>query len=545
MKLLKLFILLCITTVASAQPKLGGTTKKAWSGVDTNQIRAHVVYLADDKLLGRLPGTPGYQMAVDYVVGEFKKMGVKPGGENGSYLQKFTLRKSSIQPTSVRMTLGDQQGNIDSINRTDIMIAAHPFKSSIQITDAPLVFAGFGVDLPGIHNDYANMDVKGKIVVILNEAPKGMSSVYSTHFNGIGYKMKVAKEKGAIGIITASANNMRVYNTGGNPVAPFPVVPLTTAINSDNTVAYGTRYTGQLDLYISTSNNFLRELFLNSGKKFDDVVAALRTGKQQSFELPKKLSVSYTSTYTDVETYNVIGMIPGTDAVLKNEYVVHTAHLDHVGVGRPVNGDSIYNGAHDNASGVASLLEIARIYINGNAKPKRSVLITMVAAEESGLIGSSYFASNPTVPRDKIVANVNTDMPTVIAPLLSIVPLGALHSTMMKHVQFAASTLGLTIEEDREPNENFFIRSDQYSFVREHIPAVNCKYGAKSDIPGFDLDKYVKEWRAKYYHKPQDQIEGGIFNFTAAKTYVQLNFLISYSVAMDKERPKWNEGELF
>jgi Zn-dependent M28 family amino/carboxypeptidase len=338
----------------------------------------------------------------------------------------------------------------------------------------------------------------------------------------------------------------RVYPAqGNNTLAAFPTTTLTTAVNTSNTAAYGTRYSGQVDLFINASNNFVRGLFMNSGKSFDEVLAALRTGKKQSFDIARTLSVKFTSTYSDVETYNVIGLIPGSDPVLKNEYVVHTAHLDHVGVGRPVNGDSIYNGAHDNASGVASLLEIARIYMKGKAKPKRSVLITLVAAEESGLIGSSYFASNPTVPRDKIVANVNTDMPTVIAPLLSIVPLGALHSTMMKHVQFAANTLGLTIEEDREPNENFFIRSDQYSFVREHIPAVNCKYGAKSNIPGFDLDKFIKEWRAKYYHKPQDQIEGGVFLFSAAKTYVQLNFLISYSVAMDKERPRWNDGELF
>jgi Zn-dependent M28 family amino/carboxypeptidase len=168
----------------------------------------------------------------------------------------------------------------------------------------------------------------------------------------------------------------------------------------------------------------------------------------------------------------------------------------------------------------------------------------MVTGEEMGLIGSSYFAANPTVPKASIVADINTDMPTVIAPLLSVVPLGAEHSTMMKHVQFAAGYLGLDIEQDPEPSENRFVRSDQYSFVMNGIPALHIKYGNKTNIPGFDLAKFVKEWREKYYHKPADGMDG-IFNFAAAKTYVQLNFLISYAVAQTTARPVWNPGDLF
>ena len=546
MKISWFLLLLVGFQSALSQPRLPKILQKAWSGVDTNLIRSHIALLASDELLGRAPGTEGFAKATDYVTGEFSKMGVKPAGENGTYLQKFILRKSSLAPGSVRMIITDNAGNRDSINRTDLTVSPHPFKPTVAITDAPMVFAGYGVDLPGIYNDYTNIDVRGKLVVLLGEVPKGLSSVYAAHFNGVGYKIATAKSKGAVGVIIASPNNTRVYQAdGAAPLPAFPVTTINNAVDKENSQATGTRFVGNIDLYISASNNFARGLFINTGKNFDDVLAALRSGKPQSFDLLRKMSVSFNTNYKDVETNNVIGLIPGSDPVLKNEYVVHTAHLDHVGIGKPVNGDSIYNGAHDNASGVASLLEIARVYIKGNAKPKRSVLIIMVSGEESGLIGSSYFASHPTVLKEKIVANVNTDMPTVIAPLLSIVPLGALHSTMMKHVQYAANSMGITIEEDREPKENFFIRSDQYSFVREHIPAVNCKYGAKSNIPGFDLDKYIKEWRAKYYHKPADQLDGGIFNFTAAKTYVQLNFLISYSVAMDKERPKWNDGELF
>jgi Zn-dependent M28 family amino/carboxypeptidase len=215
-----------------------------------------------------------------------------------------------------------------------------------------------------------------------------------------------------------------------------------------------------------------------------------------------------------------------------------------LGIGRVVNNDSIYNGAHDNASGVASLLEIARVYRSSGAKPKRSVLIVMVTGEEMGLIGSSYFAANPTVPKSSIVADVNTDMPTVIAPLLSVVPLGAEHSSIMNHVKFAAGYLGLEVEKDPEPNENRFVRSDQYSFVMNGIPALHIKYGTKTNVPGFNLVDFVKQWRAKYYHQAADGMDG-IFNFAAAKTYVQLNFLISYSIAQTLKRPNWNEGDLF
>jgi hypothetical protein len=529
------FITVCMAG-SSQDIKITPAMKKAMDGIDTAQYKAHIVYLADDALRGRAPGTEGYRMAVDYVVEEFKKMGVLPAGDNGSYTQKFNLRRSSIEAGSQKIIMGDNNGNTDSVFRNDVIVSPHPLKTSIDVRNAPIVFAGYGVDIPGKHSDYQNIDVKGKIVVVLRTTPEGLSSTYAAHFSNVGYKMALAKSKGAVGLIVASPVPAPTPPAGG---------PLNNAMNPEKTEAYGSRYTGDVDVFITASNNFLRTVFLNSGRNLDEVIAALKKGQPQSFDLNKSLSVQYRSKHTDIETWNVVGLIPGTDPNLKNEYVVHTAHLDHVGVGRPVDGDSIYNGAHDNASGVASLLEIARLYKKSGVKPKRSVLITMVSAEESGLLGSAYFASNPTIPKTSIVGNVNTDMPTIIAPLLSIVPLGAAHSTMAKHVNFAAKTLKLDIEQDPEPEQNFFVRSDQYSFVKEHIPAVNCKYGSKSNIPGFDLREYIKQWRAKYYHKPQDQLEGGIFLYSAAQTYIQLNFLISYSVSMDKDRPKWNEGELF
>ncbi|HQX72660.1 MAG TPA: M28 family peptidase [Chitinophagaceae bacterium] len=533
------FIFICSLAtlpIFAQDVKISKSIKQAMSRIDTNNIRSHIAYLADDRLKGRLPGTAGYQLAVDYVIDQYRQIGVTPGGDNGGYTQKVILRKSIVNNSSSIAVLKDSEGNIDSlIFQNDFTPVPHPF-SVMASAEGQLIFSGYGIDIPGGYSDYTGMDVKGKIVVIINGAPDGLSSTFTAHFSSPGNKMNTAYARGAAGVIIINLN----ARPGSNP---NPVLQFNVALNADKSAAFGRVFTGNLKIALISNKKILTRLFLNSGKNLEQVLAGIKKGNPSSFELPYSISASYKTTHNDFESYNVVGLIPGSDKVLKNEYVVHSAHLDHVGIGRVVNGHSIYNGAHDNASGVASLLEIARIYKSG-VKPKRSILIAMVTGEEMGLIGSSYFAANPTVPKGSIVANVNTDMPTVIAPLLSIVPLGAEHSSIMNNVKFAASYLGLDIEKDPEPNENRFVRSDQYSFVINGIPALHIKYGNKSDTPGFDMDAYVKKWRAKYYHQSADGMDG-IFNFAAAKTYVQLNFLVSFSIAQTLLRPEWNKGDLF
>jgi hypothetical protein len=511
--------------------------KQAMDRIDTNTIRSHIAWLADDKLKGRLPGTEGYQMAVDYVIDQYKKIGLLPGGDNGGFTQKLILRKSTVNNSSAVAVLKDKNGNTDSlIFLKEFTPAPHPLNASSS-GEGQLVFAGYGVEIPGGYSDYKGIDVKGKIVVVISGAPEGLHSTTTAHLSNAGNKANTAFEKGAAGVI---AINMMSRPSGN----ANPVIQNNVAINPDKTIAYGRGFVGNLKFVLNGTPALLRKLFMNSGKSMEQVLADIKKGKPSSFEFGYSLSASYSTSHSDFESYNVVGLIPGSDKELKNEYVVHSAHLDHVGIGRPVNGDSIYNGAHDNASGVASLLEIARVYKTSGAKPKRSILIVMVSAEEMGLLGSSYFAANPTVSKKSIVADVNTDMPTVIAPLLSVVPLGAEHSSIMNNVKFAAGYLGLDVEKDPEPNENRFVRSDQYSFVMNGIPALHIKYGSKSASPDFNLTAFVQQWRAKYYHQSADGIDG-IFNFTAAKTYVKLNFLISYSIAQNPERPKWNAGDVF
>ena len=511
--------------------------RKAMNGIDTNIIRSNIAWLADDKLKGRLPGTEGYQMAVDYVVDQYKKIGLAPGGDNGTFLQNLIIRRSVLVNSSANALLTDNSGNVDTLEfLKDFTPVPHPLKESANVK-GQLVFAGYGIEIPGGYSDYKNIDPKGKILVIVAGAPDGLHSTITAHFSNSGNKVNTAYKKGAVGVMLINLNP----RPGGNTSS---AIQMNVAMNPQKTEAYGRGFTGNIAVAINSNKAMLSRLFLQSGKKLETVLGSIKQGQPSSFELSLHLTVNYNTTHKDFESQNVVALIPGTDKALRNEYIVHSAHLDHVGVGRVVNGDSIYNGAHDNASGVASLLEIARIYKNSGAKPKRSILIVMVTGEEMGLIGSSYFAANPTVPKGSIVANVNTDMPTVIAPLLSIVPLGAEHSNMMKHVQFAASQLGLDVENDPEPNENRFVRSDQYSFVMNGIPALHIKYGTKTNIPGFDLVAFVKQWRAKYYHQSADGMDG-IFDFAAAKVYVQLNFLVSYSIAQTINRPVWNEGDLF
>jgi Peptidase family M28 len=519
----KYFFVICSLAALQAtaqQVKITKNIQQAMSRIDTNTIRSHIAYLADDKLKGRLPGTEGYQMAVDYVVDQYKKMGVTPGGDNGGFTQKLVLRKSVVNNKSAVAVLKDKQGNIDTLNfAIDYTATPHPMHTAAAASGS-LIFAGYGVEIPGVYSDYTGIDVKGKIVVLVSGAPDGLPSTLTAHFSNNGNKMTTAFAKGAAGVIGISVITRQSSN-------PNPVLQSTVALNPGKSVAYGRGFVGNLGIVLNGTKALLNRLFMNSGKNAEQVLADIKKGKNSSFDLPFTITASYSTTHTDFESYNVVGLIPGSDKILKNEYVVHSAHLDHVGIGKVVNDDSIYNGAHDNASGVASLLEIV-----------------MVTGEEMGLIGSSYFAANPTVAKSSIVADVNTDMPTVIAPLLSVVPLGAEHSSIMSHVQFAAKYLGLDIEKDPEPNENRFVRSDQYSFVMNGIPALHIKYGNKTNIPGFDLGAFVKQWRAKYYHQSADGMDG-IFNFTAAKTYVQLNFLISYSIAQTTQRPAWNKDDLF
>ncbi|RZK61458.1 MAG: M28 family peptidase, partial [Hymenobacter sp.] len=409
----------------------------------------------------------------------------------------------------------------------------------VMVNAAPLVFAGYGISAPERkYDDYAGLAAQGKIVVVTRQAPRQFGDNERQYFSDLRTVLETAARHGAVGVLLAAAR----------PDAHLPDFPkgVVSALGPDGQVAGSRSYApGSVQLVGSISAATLHQLFAGAATDTARALAALRGGRPAPVVLAGRLSVSFRSRYQDVDSYNVVGKIAGSDPRLQAEYVVHSAHLDHLGVGPALKGDSIYNGAHDNATGVASVLEISKLYARLPQKPRRSVLFVLVTGEEMGLLGSAYFARAPTVPKAALVAALNTDMPTLIAPLLGVVPLGADHSSLLTEVHRAANYLNLAVEPDPEPAQNRFIRSDQYSFVVQGVPALHIKYGNRTADGQNNLSEAVQKWRAATYHTPQDNYVGGTFDWAAGVKYAQLNFLIGYQVAQAAARPRWNKGDFF
>ena len=501
-------------------------------------IKAHIAYLADDRLLGRQAGTPGYQMAVDYVTQQLKVLGVQPAGDAGTFVQKVQLRRAFLQPGATFAAHDVQGATLPLTAGQDYIVYPSPELPATTVANAPLAFAGFGISAPELgYDDYAGLDVKGKIVLIVRGAPRTFASTVASASQDLSGLLKTAMSHGAVGLLLASTH------VGVLPDlrrGTYSVLGPDGKVAASRTFAVGSQQQFYGAVSAATLQRFLQIAALDTTQVF----AAIRSGKPASAVLKTTVSASAQARYQDIESFNVVGKIPGSDAKLREEYVVHSAHLDHLGIGASVQGDSIYNGAHDNASGVACVLEIAKIYSRLKEKPKRTMLFVFVTGEELGLLGSSAFAANPTVPKSKIVADINMDMPTLIAPLLSVVALGGQHSTLIEPVKKACAYMAIDLENDPEPEQNRFIRSDQYSFVTAGIPALHLKYGNKTADDRNNLSQQVQEWRAVTYHKPQDDINGR-FDFEAGRKYVQLCFLIGYQVAQDAARPRWNKGDFF
>lgn len=515
---------------------------KLTESIDTNKIKSHVAYLSSDLLLGRKPGKPGYQMAVDYVIKEYKSMGILPAGENGGYTQKVILRNSKLVKDKTILSFTQNDGTRQKLTLgEDYLFYANPEKSKVDFS-APLVFVGSGIDAPELgFNDYKNIDVKGKICVVLQKSPDNVPANVKLHLRYPSTYQDYALKHGAVGVLLCNyENNTARFKVGANLSIQGGS---NVSIKADGKLTPSANYMGgNIQVAGSITVDVLKDLMKANGLNLEEIWKGLEKGNYVSQNLKTTASGIYESVYSDIESYNVIGKIEGTDKKLKHEYVIHSAHLDHLGVGKAIEGDSIYNGAHDNASGVAAALEIARTYSQLPIKPKRSILFLMCTAEEMGLLGSAYFANNPTVPKKDIVVDVNTDMPTFLAQLESIAPLGAEHSTLEDITKKAAKLLNLSIETDPEPTEGRFVRSDQYSFVKAGIPALHVKFGHINSNKNLAED--VKKWRAAHYHKPSDQIENG-FVWSASRKYAQVNFLISYMAAQDKKRVSWKKDDFF
>ncbi|MFY7827016.1 MAG: M28 family metallopeptidase [Flectobacillus sp.] len=513
----------------------GSSEVKNLKNINPNAIKATMTFLADDLIEGRQPGTKGFAIASKYVETQMIRMGLKPAMPNGLYKQEVPLKKGIVSEKLSSMSLDDE-----SLSYGQEFIVS-PYMSQAESTvSAPLVFVGYGISAPEMqYDDYKDIEVKGKIVVMFNAAPESFPSNQRAYFTTNPVKYNEAIKRGAVGIISVNLPNdkrstweatvrrtkqgtFKWINKEGQPNDAFPELKAVATFNPDKA----------------------EKLFAKSGKSFSDIVEKTKVGKSESFDLHISARIQVNTQFNFVAGSNLVGVIEGSDPVLKDEYIVYTAHLDHFGIGAPVKGDSIYNGAHDNASGVAILLEIAQTFKNLPSAPKRSIVFTVVTGEEFGLLGSDYFVSNNPLS-GRIVADLAIDMPFFFHPVLDIVPYGAQHSSLNEQVQKTAKLLGLGISPDPFPEQVVFIRSDHFSFIKKGIPALFIKSGFKTVPSDFeDRSKTDVAWRSSIYHTPQDDMSQA-FDFDAAATHVKVNYLIGYYVAQDKKSPDWNIGDFF
>jgi hypothetical protein len=505
---------------------------RADDGPDGRRWWSHVAYLADDALQGRDTGSPGHRKAAEFVAREFAKLGLRPGGTDG-FLQPVELRSRAIDETHSRLALV-RNGAEEPLRLGDdavISLRVDPAPSF----DAPLVFAGYGLAIPELkHDDYQGLDARGKLVVYLRGAPPSIPGPLAAHAQSEGERSEAIRKAGAIGAVAIPNPKHMDIPWERMALARFlPAMTLADPTLDDNR---GVR------AGVTFNPPHADTLFAGSGHTFREILDAADAGKPlPHFEIPARLKATVAVTRAEVTSQNVVAVLPGADPALRDEFVVFSAHLDHLGVGKPIKGDAVYNGAMDNASGVASLLDVAALLKESGAKPRRSVLFVAVTGEEKGLLGSKFFAHHPTVGRGKIVADLNSDMFLPLYPLRRLTIFGVDESDLGADAAAVATALGIDIEPDPEPQRNVFIRSDQYSFIRQGVPSLMFKIGY---VKGSAEEATFKAWLRDRYHAPSDDLEQPV-DRAAAAAYDRFMARLLARVADRDERPRWRDSSFF
>lgn len=505
-------------------------------------IRAHVEFLADDRLEGRLAGSRGYEIAARYVAAQFAQRGLLPAGTDGGWFQSVPLVESVAVIPAARLTLFPVAGGapLELVAAEDFLPSADAVNADVTVR-APLVFVGFGVSAPERqYDDLAGVDLRGRIAVVLSGAPAQFPPDVRAHYGAAATKSPLLVGRGAVGVLQIQTP-VDQRRTPWARAVQQSWRPAMRWARPDGSVDSAWP---ELRARAALSPDAARRLFAAGPQILDAVFAAAAAGRPQAFALPFEAQMTRRSVIGRKVSENVIGLLPGSDPLLRHEYVVLSAHLDHVGRGAPVAGDSIYNGALDNASGVAVMLETARLLVASGRAPRRSVLFVAVTAEESGLLGSDYFAEYPTVPRAQIVANVNMDMPVMLGPVADLVAFGAEHSTLGTVAARSARAEGFELSPDPNPEETIFVRSDQYSFVRRGIPALYLDSGRRSRDPAIDLRSRYETFMRERYHQPGDDLAQPI-DFAALAALARVNARITAAIANDRRRPRWHPDSFF
>ncbi len=401
--------------------------------------------------------------------------------------------------------------------------------------EAPLVFAGYGLTVPEMKfDDLAGLDLRGKIAVYLSGGPSTIPGALSSHYQSGEERGKFLLRAGVVGTcVVANPAGMDVP-WARSALARFQ--PAMSLNYPEMDQGFGQR------LSVTINPEHLDKWLAGSGHSANEILALAKERKPlPRFPLDSRLKAKAQVRRTEVESPNVVAILPGEDPKLKDEYVVLSAHLDHLGVGRPINGDSIYNGAMDDASGVATLLEIAEQLHEAKSKLRRSVLFVTVAAEEKGLLGSKYFATHPTVTPEQIVADLNVDMFLPLFPFHILTVYGLDESDLGKQVRAVAEPLGIRVQPDLEPERNIFIRSDQYNFIRRGVPSLFFKVGYEKGSPE---EAIAKQWLKERYHAPSDDVNQPV-DLKAAADFNRVMRLLAEAVANETARPQWNPESFF
>jgi peptidase M28-like protein len=518
----------------------GDAAEAAMATIRPEAIRADMRFLADDLLEGRGTATRGQEIAAKFMAAQFEQMGLEPAGDDGTYFQSVPFRSGRPDEAKTALILVRGGKEQDLVYRKDFISAADPGRSESSV-EAPVVFVGDGVTAPEQgYDDYKGIDARGKIVAMAFEAPHFESSL-KAHYSSAEVKEAIAVAHGAVGIILISDPILEEIYPYSKQTRDLDFPQFRWLDKQGRPNGYFPELKGRAVLSMAET----KKLFLGSGHTAEEVFADIKAGTPKSFALPLTAKIHNVTRLENVRSPNVVARLKGIDPNLNSEYVVYSSHSDHLGIGQPVNGDSIYNGALDNASGSALLVEVARAFTKRSPPPRRSLLFVSVTGEEAGLLGSDYFARYPTVAKDAIVADVNMDEDQMLWPLEDIIAFGAEHSSLDVVVRKAAERAHLAVSPDPMPEETVFIRSDQYSFVKQGVPAVFPVPGFKSHDPNIHPESIFKKWELERYHEPGDDMEQPGLLFDEAARYGQFLFLCGDLIADDTHRPVWNKGDFF
>lgn len=497
-------------------------------------FRSHVAFLADDRLEGRDTGSRGYDLAALYVASRFEALGLKPAGRDGWYQQvPFLEYRLGGEPATLAV------GGRRFLHGQEVILTPTPDEAPVSV-EAPAVFAGYGLLAPELGiDDYRGLDVRGKVVVALNGFPKDMKSDVGAHLSS--ERRRVASERGAVGLVlirTLAESKRRPWSRLQEN-KDEPAMGWTGEDGRPYTPAPGLRFRATLDTPAAEA------LFAGSKTPLARILAEAERsgGRPKGFALKPRLSVGQKSVLRRFSSPNVLAVLPGSDPKLAGEYVLLMAHLDHEGI-KPdgakndQGGDRIYNGAMDNAVGIATMIEVARALAASPDRPKRSILFAAVTAEEDGLLGAQYLARHP-IPGGKVAAVVNLDMPVLLYDFTDVVAFGAEHSTMGMAVDRASRGMGVTLSEDPLPHEGLFTRSDHYRFVQEGVPSIFLMTGFANG----GREKFT-DFLARHYHKVSDQLDLPI-DWQAGAKFARINYEIAREIADAPKAPRWYSDSFF